>query len=258
MLRTLGRSGIEVSALGLGTARVGGLGFSRKGDRETTLVSEAVQESKRSIRVAIDRGVTFFDTADVYGAGRAESLLGEAIRGVRQQVVIATKFGELFEEETGKEPEGAVTPEYVEQACENSLRRLSTDVIDLYIFHLRDFPLTQAEEIRDALEDLTSQGKIRFYGWSTDDVERAKLFAKGRHCTAVEHRLNVFMDAPEMLALCDQEDLASINRVPLMCGALTGRWLPGVLCPSQIVEVIGPSMMASPRFLSVPIPFGRS
>ncbi len=231
MDKTLGRSGIEVSAIGLGTARIGGLGYSRRGDRETMLVPSAVEESTRAIRVAIDRGITLFDTADVYGAGRSERLLGKALGALRNKVTIATKFGELFDEDTGEEPAGDVTPEYVVQACENSLRRLGTDVIDLYLFHLRDFPFAQAEEIRDVLEDLASQGKIRFYGWSTDDVERARLFAQGPHCTAVEHRLNLFMDAPEMLALCDQEDLASINRAPLMCGILTGRWGPEASLP---------------------------
>lgn len=233
MQRTLGRSGIVVSALGLGTARVGGLGFSRKGDRETTLIPKAVQESKRAIRMAIDRGINFFDTADIYGAGRAETLLGEAIGGVRHKVVIATKFGELFEEETGKEPEGAVTPEYVKQACNESLRRLGTDVIDLYLFHLRGFPLEEAKGIRDALEDLVARGKIRSYGWSTDDLERAKLFAEGPHCSAIEHRLNIFMDASDMLAFCDEENLASINRVPLLIGVLTGRWHPGDSLPES-------------------------
>ena len=233
MQRTLGRSGIVVSALGLGTARVGGLGYSRKGDHETTLIPDSVEESKRAIRVAIDRGINFFDTADVYGAGRSERLLGEAIHSVRQEVVIATKFGEMFDEDTGEEPEGEVTPEYVEKACDSSLRRLGTDVIDLYIFHLQDFPLDRAVGIRDALEDLVARGKIRFYGWSTDDVERAKLFAKGKHCAAVEHRLNVFMDAPDMLELCEEENLASINRVPLMIGVLTGRWHRGDSLPDS-------------------------
>jgi aryl-alcohol dehydrogenase-like predicted oxidoreductase len=229
--RRLGRSGMLVSALGLGTARVGGLGFSRKGDRETALVPEAVEESKRAIRVAVDRGITFFDTADLYGAGRAERLLGEALRGVRQKVVVSTKFGELFDEETGEEPAGAVSPEYVQQACESSLRRLGTEVIDLYTFHLNDFPLAPAEGIRDALEDLASQGKIRFYGWSTDDVARARVFAEGAHCTAIEHRLNVFDDAREMLAFCEERDLASIDRVPLLTGILTGRWKRGDSLP---------------------------
>lgn len=233
MRRTLGRSGIEVSALGLGTARIGGLGYSRRGDRETALVPSAVQESKRAIRAAIDRGITFFDTADIYGAGRSERLLGEALRGLRSKVVIATKFGERFDEETGEARQGDITPEYVSQACENSLNRLGTDVIDLYLLHLRDYSLAGAAGIRDALEGLVSEGKIRFYGWSTDDVERARLFAQGAHCTAVEHRLNVLVDAPEMLRLCDQENLASINRVPLMCGVLTGRWNSGSSLPQS-------------------------
>jgi len=229
--RGLGRSGITVSALGLGTARVGGLGFSRKGDRETTLVPEAVEESMRAIRTAVDHGVTFFDTADLYGAGRAERLLGEALRGVRRKVVISTKFGELFDEETGDEPNAEVTPEYVRQACERSLRRLGTEVIDLYIFHRNDFPVERAAGIRDALEELASEGKIRFYGWSTDDVARARVFAEGEHCTAIEHRLNVFDDAREMLAFCEEQDLASINRVPLLTGILTGRWKRGDSLP---------------------------
>jgi len=192
-----------------------------------------VQESKRAIRVALDRGVSFFDTADIYGAGRAERLLGDAIRGVRNRVVITTKFGERFEEETGSEPSGEVTPPYVEQACDGSLRRLGTDVIDLYLFHLRDFPLDKAEGIRDALENLVARGKIRSYGWSTDDVSRARLFAEGPHCTAIEHRLNVFMDAPTLLQLCDDMNLASINRVPLMTGLLTGRWHRGDSLPAS-------------------------
>jgi aryl-alcohol dehydrogenase-like predicted oxidoreductase len=231
MQRILGRSGIVVSALGLGTARVGGLGFSRRGDRETTLVPDAVRESQDALRAAMDRGITFIDTADVYGAGRAERLLGEAIRGMRHKLAIATKFGELFDEDTGSAPERAVTPEYVRQACDASLRRLSIDVIDVYLFHLRDFPLDQAVGIRDALEDLVSRGKIRFYGWSTDDVGRARVFAEGPHCTAIEHRLNIFQGAPEMLALCEEQGLGSITRTPLLIGLLTGRWHPGDSLP---------------------------
>ncbi len=234
MRRTLGRSKIEVSALGLGTARIGGLGYSRKGDCETVLIPDAIEESRRAIRAAIDRGVNLFDTADVYGAGRSERLLGESIRDVRRKVIIATKFGELFDEDTGEQPEGVeFEPEHVKPACDESLRRLGTDVIDVYLLHLRDYPLDKAEAVRDALEDLVAKGKIRFYGWSTDSVERAKLFAQGRHCTVIEHRLNPFMDAPEMLKLCDQENLASLNRAPLICGALTGRWHPNTSLPES-------------------------
>ncbi len=231
MQRVLGRSGIAVSALGLGTARVGGLGFSRHGDRETALVPEAVEESKRAIRAAIDHGVNFIDTADVYGAGRAERLVGEAIRGTRSKVIIATKFGELFDERTGETPEGSVTPDYVRTACDASLRRLGVEAIDIYIFHLRDFPPGEAFGVRDALEDLVAAGKIRAYGWSTDDVERVRLFAEGPHCAVVEHRLNIFDDAPEMIRLCEELNLGEIIRVPLLMGILTGRWHRGDSLP---------------------------
>jgi len=230
-MRTLGRSNIQVSAIGLGTARIGGLGYSRRLDRETTLIPDAVREAKRAIREAIDRGINLFDTADIYGAGRSERMLGEAIHGVRGKAVIATKFGELFDEETGEELQGDVTPEYVARACEASLRRLGVDTIDVYIFHLRDFPLDQSISIRDALEDLVSQGKIRFYGWSTDDAQRAKLFAAGPHCTVIEHRLSVFERSTELLTLGEQENLASLIRAPFMCGVLTGRWHPDTKLP---------------------------
>jgi aryl-alcohol dehydrogenase-like predicted oxidoreductase len=231
--RTLGRSGIKVSAIGLGTARIGGLGYSRSGDHETRLIPEAVEESKRAIRRALDLGITFFDTADVYGAGRSERILGEALAGRRNEAVIATKFGEGFDEATGAEVDVDVTPAYVASACDASLRRLGTDVIDLYLLHLRDFPIKRAPALRDALEDLVSAGKIRGYGWSTDDVERAALFAEGPHCIAIEHRLNVMMDATEMLTLCDAHDLASINKIPLVTGVLTGRWGPDTVLPAD-------------------------
>ena len=231
--RTLGRSGIKVSAVGLGTARIGGLGYSRSGDHETRLIPEAVEESKRAICRALDLGITFFDTADVYGAGRSERILGGALAGRRNEAVIATKFGEGFDEATGAEVDVDVTPAYVVRACEASLRRLGIDVIDLYLLHLRDFPIDRAPTLRGALEDLVAAGKIRGYGWSTDDVERAALFAEGPHCIAIEHRLNVMMDATEMLALCEAHDLASINKIPLVTGVLTGRWGPDTVLPDS-------------------------
>lgn len=233
MERVLGRSGIAVSALGLGTARVGGLGFSRLGDRETNTPSEAVEESIRGLRRAVDLGVTLIDTADIYGAGRAERLVGEAIRGIRCKVVIATKFGERFDERTGEAVDLPLTPEYVREACDASLQRLGVDVIDVYLFHLRDYPLDRAAGIRDALESLVARGKIRTYGWSTDDVDRVRLFAQGRHGAVVEHRMNLFDDASEMITLCDELDLGELIRVPLLMGVLSGRWHRGDSLPQS-------------------------
>jgi aryl-alcohol dehydrogenase-like predicted oxidoreductase len=98
------------------------------------------------------------------------------------------------------------------------------ECIDVYLLHRRDYPLERAPEMVGVLEDLVRAGRIRAYGWSTDDVDRARAFAEGEHCTAIEHRLNVLHDAPAMLELCREHDLASLNRVPLLMGVLTGRW----------------------------------
>jgi aryl-alcohol dehydrogenase-like predicted oxidoreductase len=231
--RRLGRSGIEISALGLGTARIGGLGWDRLGDLKTDFHQSDVDESIRAIRRALELGVTFFDTADAYGCGHSERILGRALAGWRDKVVLATKFGNTFDEGTVQGTGPDASREYIRRACEASLRRLNSDYIDLYQLHLRDYDLQLAVETRKALEELVDEGKIRFYGWSTDDVERARFFAQGPHCTAVQHRLNIFQDNPGMLQLCEEYDLASINRVPLAMGVLTGKFTPETRLPQD-------------------------
>jgi aryl-alcohol dehydrogenase-like predicted oxidoreductase len=230
--RTLGKSGIEVSALGLGTARIGGLDWQRN-DLTVRYRQDQVDAAIRAVHRAVDLGISFFDTADVYGGGHSERILGQALVGRRHRVVIATKFGEPFDEATSQPTDEAPTPAFIRRACQASLRRLNTDYIDLYIFHLRDYDLARAGEVRDTLEELVAEGKIRWYGWSTDDPERARFFAGGSHCSAVEHRLNIMMDAPDMLALCDEHDLASINRIPLAMGMLSGRWTANTQLPED-------------------------
>ncbi len=230
--RTLGRSGIRVSALGLGTARIGGLGWQRD-DLAVQYRQDQIDAAIRAIHRALDLGIDFFDTADVYGGGYSERILGQALARQRHQVVIATKFGDSFDEQTGQSTGEKASPAYIRRACEASLRRLDTGYIDLYLFHLRDYALGRAAEVRETLEDLVGEGKIRYYGWSTDDPERARFFAQGSHCTAIEHRLNIMMDAPDMLALCDEYDLASINRIPLAMGVLSGRWTADTQLPED-------------------------
>jgi aryl-alcohol dehydrogenase-like predicted oxidoreductase len=230
--RTLGRSGIKVSALGLGTARIGGLDW-RRDDLTVRCQQDQVEAAIRAIHRALDLGISFFDTADVYGGGHSERILGQALAGRRHQVVIATKFGEAFDEATGLYTGEELSPAFVRRACQASLRRLDADYIDLYLFHLRDYDLERAGEVRETLEDLVGEGKIRAYGWSTDDPERARYFAQGSHCTAIEHRLNIMMDASEMLALCDEYDLASIDRIPLAMGMLSGKWTAGTQLPED-------------------------
>ena len=220
--RRLGRSGVKVSPLGLGTARMAGLGWRE--DLAPQDPSQAKRDAVRQIQAAVDLGVTFFDTADNYGQGLSERILGEALRGRRDGIVVATKFGE--DPMSDQEDPWSLDAGVVERKCAASLRRLGVKCIDLYLLHRRDYPLERAPALMEVLEDLVRAGKIRYYGWSTDDVERARLFAGGEHCIAIEHRLNVFNDNAAMLNLCREQDLASLNRVPLLMGVLTGRWSP--------------------------------
>ncbi|WP_053850521.1 aldo/keto reductase [Streptomyces sp. NRRL B-24085] len=220
--RTLGRSGIEVSALGFGCWAIGGewqstdgqpLGWGKVDD----------EESVRAVRRALDLGITFFDTADTYGAGHSERVLGRALGKRRDDVVLATKWGNVFDEDTRTLTGSDPTPRYARRALTASLERLGTDHIDLYQLHLSDLEPTLAAELRDQCEEFVSEGLIRAYAWSTDDPARAAVFAEGEHCAAVQHALNVMQDAPEMLALCEESGLASINRSPLAMGLLAGK-----------------------------------
>jgi len=209
-----------ISPLGLGTARMAGLGWIE--EKTPQLTPEVKRDTIRQIQVAIDFGVTFFDTADNYGQGLSESILGEALRGRRKEVIVATKFGE--DPMPDQEIPRYLEEKLVKQKCEASLRRLGVECLDLYLLHRRDYPHGQVPEMLGILENLVQVGKIRYYGWSTDDVKRARCFARGEHCTAVEHRLNIFNDNQAMLDLCQEQELASLNRVPLLMGVLTGRW----------------------------------
>ncbi|MFG2792101.1 aldo/keto reductase [Streptomyces sp. NPDC048419] len=240
--RTLGRSGIDVSPLGFGCWAIGGewstpdgqpLGWGKVDD----------EESVRAIHRALDLGVTFFDTADTYGAGHSERVLGRALGKRRADVAVATKWGNVFDEGTRTALGQDASVEHVREALTASLARLGTDYVDLYQLHVSDAHPDQGAQLRDACEELVGEGLIRAYAWSTDDPARAAVFAEGAHCAAVQHALNVFQDAPEMLALCAESELASINRSPLAMGLLAGRrqdrleagdirsrppeWLPG-------------------------------
>jgi aryl-alcohol dehydrogenase-like predicted oxidoreductase len=165
--------------------------------------------------------------------------VGQALAGRRQQAVIATKFGFVVDETSKKvtrfEHDNDVIKD-VRASCEASLRRLGTDYIDLLQLHVWDYPAGPAPELREVLEDMVRAGKIRTYGWSTDSPELAQIFAEGEHCAAIQHDLNVILDAPEMLALCEGQDLASVNRSPLARGALTGKYSQKTVFPKNDVR----------------------
>ncbi len=219
--RPLGRSGLEVSAIGFGSWAIGGP-HSRNG--EPIGWGEVDDEqSVAAIHAALDEGVTFFDTADVYGCGHSERVLARALRGRRDGVVVATKFGFTYDEERRESPGTDDSPAYVRTACEASLRRLETDVIDLLQFHLGGCDPAAAEDVRAVLEELVDEGKIRSFGWSTDDPGRAAMFAASPHCAAIQQAFNVLGGNAETLAVCEANGLASVVRGPLGMGVLSGK-----------------------------------
>jgi aryl-alcohol dehydrogenase-like predicted oxidoreductase len=241
VVRPLGGSGPTVGAIGLGCWAIGGPFWSDGQPLGWGTVDD--EESVRAIRRALELGVTFFDTADVYGAGHSERILGRALAGRRDEVVIATKFGSTFDEHTREVTGSAAGPDAIRSACEASLRRLGTDRIDLYQFHLSDYDPAAAAAVRETLEELVAAGLIRAYAWSTDDPDRARVFAAGANCVAVQHELSVLHDAPAMLALCDELSLASINRSPLAMGLLTGKYTAGSRLPVDDIRSQAPEWL---------------
>ena len=240
LTRTLGKSGLKVSALGLGCWAIGGpWELVREGGEAFPAgwgqVDDA--ESIRAIHAGLDAGITFFDTAANYGAGHSERILGQALQGRRQDVVIATKFGHIVDEaaKTVRGDDSQILA-HVRQDVENSLRRLQTDYIDIYQLHEGGYDAERAPALREELEALVEAGKIRWYGWSTDLVDRARIFAPGEHCTAIQFRLNAFADNAEMRALCAEYDLGGINKDPLNKGILTGKFTPESTFPEDDIR----------------------
>ncbi len=238
--RVLGRSGIEVSSLGLGCWAVGGpwtMGGSPAG---WSTVDDA--ESIRAIHAAIDHGVLFFDTAANYGAGHSERVLGEAVKGCRDRVVLATKFGYDVDEAAKvvrhydeSEADSDVAAR-VRASAEASLRRLQTEVIDVYLLHVWGLKIERALAVRDVLEELVMEGKVRTYGWSTDRPDAVAAFATSPNCGVVQQTLSVLDGNAALLGLCEELNLGSMNRGPLGMGLLTGKMAPDTAFPADDVR----------------------
>ncbi len=225
-LRRLGRSNVKVSPMGMGCWAIGGP-FWHSSGRIMGYGHVDDEESIRTVHRAIELGVNFFDTADVYGCGHSEKVLGKALADYRDDVIIATKFGSVFDPETKRTTGGDASPEYIKRACEASLKRLRTDHIDLYQFHMGGYDPEEAVQVRNTLDELVEEGKIRAYGWSTDLPDRARVFGEGEHCTSTQYRLNITDKNDAMLDLCQELDLASVIKGPLAGGILTGKYQKG-------------------------------
>ena len=163
--------------------------------------------------------------------------MGQALKGRRDKVVIATKFGHIVNEEKKtvySAPDQII--QNVRTDVENSLRRLQTDYIDIYQLHEGKYDPMLALELQSILEELVSAGRIRWYGWSTDTVDSARAFAPGEHCTSIQFRLNAIYDNPEMRRVCADFDLAGINKDPLNKGFLTGKFNTNTIFPENDVR----------------------
>ncbi|HTK80607.1 MAG TPA: aldo/keto reductase [Rhizomicrobium sp.] len=210
--RELGKSGLKVSALGYGCM---GLNFGYG----TAL---GRQDSIAMIRAAFDRGVTFFDTAEVYGPFTNEELVGEALSPVRDRVVIATKFGFNFLD--GKQSGLNSRPSRIREMVEASLKRLKTDVIDLLYQHRVD-PEVPIEDVAGAVKELIAAGKVKHFGLSEPGVATVRRAHAVQPVTALQNEYSLWWRAPEtngILAACDELGIGFVPYSPLGKGFLTG------------------------------------
>ncbi len=212
--RTLGKSGLEVSALGLGCM---GLSF---GLGPATEKSEAI----KLIRAAVDRGVTFFDTAEVYGPYINEEVVGEALAPFRRNVVIATKFGFEADPSNGKWTAANSRPDHIREAVEGSLKRLQTDTIDLLYQHRVD-PNTPIEDTAGAVKDLIQAGKVKHFGLSEAGARTIRRAHAIQPITALQSEYSLFWREPEESVLPTLEELGIgfVPFSPLGRGFLTGK-----------------------------------
>jgi aryl-alcohol dehydrogenase-like predicted oxidoreductase len=229
-MRTLGSSGIKVSAMGLGLMSMSGI-YGNAND----------EESIRVIHYALDKGINFLDSADMYGWGHNEELLGKALKGHRQGVIVSTKFGQTKNAEGKQGVDGR--PEYVMRACEASLKRLGIDVIDVYYQHRVD-PSTPIEETVGAMKRLVEQGKVRALGLSEAAPETIRRAHKVHPIAAVQNEYSLLYrkEGEETLAATRALGISLVAYAPLGRSMLTG----SVKGSADLPE--GDRRLAHPRF----------
>ena len=211
--RKLGKSNLEVSEIGLGCMGMS-FGYGPAGDK---------QQMISVIRAAVDRGVTFFDTAEVYGPFTNEELVGEALAPYRAQVVIATKFGFKLDPSTGKQAGLDSRPEHIKEVADASLKRLKTDVIDLFYQHRVD-PKVPIEDVAGAIKDLIQQGKVKHFGLSEAGVKTIRRAHAVQPVTALQSEYSLWWREPEAETIPTLEELGVgfVPFSPLGKGFLTG------------------------------------
>src|SRR6266436_3934454 len=211
--RKLGNSGLEVSALGLGCMGMS-FGYGPAGDK---------QEMISVIRAALERGVSFFDTAEVYGPFTNEELVGEALAPFREQAVIATKFGFKLDPDTGKQAGLDSRPGHIKEVAEASLKRLKVDAIDLFYQHRVD-PNVPIEDVAGAVKKLIQQGKVKHFGLSEAGVQTIRRAHTVQPVTALQSEYSLWTRAPEkeVIPTCEELGIGFVPYSPLGKGFLTG------------------------------------
>ena len=213
--------GKDIQPLGMGCWPIGGAMYV--GDSSVGYTHATDDESLRTIHAALDHGITLFDTAAAYGAGHSERLLGKALKG-NPDAIVVTKIGIGVDEDTRQLTFGDTDPARVEPAVDDCLRRLDRDCIDMVLLHDNALPVAEAAPLFDALEDMREVGRIRSYGWSTDFSESAAAVADRPGFVAVEHAMNVFVAPPRIQKLTREKGLTALIRSPLAMGLLTGKY----------------------------------
>jgi aryl-alcohol dehydrogenase-like predicted oxidoreductase len=212
--RKLGKSNLEVSALGLGCMGMS-FGYGPAADKP---------EMISLIRTAVERGVTFFDTAEVYGPFTNEELVGEALAPLREQVVIATKFGFKLDPNTGKQAGLDSRPEHIQRVAEASLKRLRSDVIDLFYQHRVD-PEVPIEDVAGAVKDLIQAGKVKHFGLSEAGVQTIRRAHAVQPVTALQSEYSLWWREPEaeIMPALEELGIGFVPFSPLGKGFLTGK-----------------------------------
>ena len=212
--RKLGKSNLEVSAIGLGCMGMS-FGYGPPKDK---------QEMIALLHAAVERGVTFFDTAEVYGPFTNEELVGEALAPMRKRVVIATKFGFKLDPKSGRSIGVDSRPEHIKEVAEASLKRLNTDVIDLFYQHRVD-PDVPIEDVAGAVKELIHEGKVRHFGLSEPGVQTIRRAHAIQAVTAIQNEYSLWWRKPEheVLPLLEELGIGFVPYSPLGRGFLTGK-----------------------------------